>query len=42
LEKDIVELIDLELKLQSMNNNHTATISELKSRILKLKTRKQK
>ena len=42
LEKDIVELIDLELKLQSMNNNHTATISELKSRILKLKTRKAK
>jgi len=42
LEKDIVELIDIELKLKSLTDNHTATISELKSRISKLKTRKLK
>jgi chromosome segregation protein len=42
LEKDIVELTDIELKLKSMTDNHVATISELKSRILKLKTRKSK
>jgi len=37
-----VELTDIELKLKSMTDNHVATISELKSRILKLKTRKSK
>ena len=42
LEKDIVELTDIELKLKSMTDNHVVTISELKSRILKLKTRKSK
>ena len=42
LENDIVELIGIELKLKSLTDNHTATISELKSRILKLKTRKLK
>ena len=42
LEKDIVELINLESKLSSLTNNHRATISELKSRILKLKTKKSK
>ena len=42
LEKDIVDLTRLESKLSSLTNNHTATISELKSRITKLKTRKLK
>ena len=42
LEKDIVELINLESKLSSLTNNHRATISELKSRISKLKTKKSK
>jgi len=42
LEKDIVELTSLESKLSSLTSNHTATIAELKSRILKLKTRKSK
>ena len=42
LENDIVELIGIELKLKSLTDNHTATISELKSRISKLKTRKLK
>ena len=42
LEKDIGELISLESKLSSLTNNHNATISELKSRISKLKTRKLK
>jgi len=42
LEKDIGELISLESKLSSLTNNHNATISELKSRITKLKTRKLK
>ena len=42
LEKDIVKLTDIELKLKSMTENHTATISELKSRISKLKIRKTK
>jgi len=42
LEKDIVELISLESKLSSLTNNHSTTISELKLRILKLKTRKLK
>ena len=42
LEKDIVELTSLESKLSSLTNNHNATISELKSRITKLKTRKLK
>ncbi|MCS5528824.1 MAG: chromosome segregation protein SMC [Nitrosopumilus sp.] len=42
LENDIVELTGIELKLKSMTDNHVATISELKSRISKLKTRKLK
>jgi len=42
LEKDILTLIRLESKLYTLTNNHTATISELKSRISKLKTRKLK
>ena len=42
LEKDIAELTSLESKLSSLTNNHNATISELKSRITKLKTRKLK
>jgi chromosome segregation protein len=42
LENDIVELIGIELKLKSLTDNHIATISELKSRISKLKTRKLK
>jgi chromosome segregation protein len=42
LEKDIVELISLESKLSSLTNNHNTTISELKLRISKLKTRKLK
>ena len=42
LEKDIASLINLESKLSSLTNNHRATISELKSRITKLKTKKSK
>ena len=42
LEKDIVELTGIESKLESLTNNHRASISELKSRITKLKTRKLK
>ncbi|MDO7721821.1 MAG: chromosome segregation protein SMC, partial [Nitrosopumilus sp.] len=42
LEKDIVELTSIESKLESLTNNHRASISELKSRITKLKTRKLK
>ena len=42
LEKDIESLINLESKLSSLTNNHRATISELKSRITKLKTKKSK
>nr|WP_253805539.1 chromosome segregation SMC family protein [Nitrosopumilus sp. Nsub] len=42
LEKDIITLINLESKLSSLTNNHRATISELKSRISKLKTKKSK
>ena len=42
LEKDIVELTTLESKLSSLTNNHQDTISELKSRISKLKTKKLK
>ena len=42
LEKDIASLINLESKLSSLTNNHSATISELKSRITKLKTKKSK
>ena len=42
LEKDISSLINLESKLSSLTNNHRATISELKSRITKLKTKKSK
>ena len=37
-----MELTNLESKLFSLTNNHQATISELKSRILKLKTKKLK
>jgi chromosome segregation protein len=42
LEKNIVELTALESKLSSLTGNHKATITELKSRISKLKTRKLK
>ncbi len=42
LEKDIASLINLESKLSSLTNNHSATISELKTRITKLKTKKSK
>ena len=42
MEKDIVELTGIESKLESLTNNHRASISELKSRIIKLKTRKLK
>ena len=42
LEKDIIELTSLESKLSSLTDNHNATISELKSRLTKLKTRKLK
>ena len=42
LEKDIITLTDLESKLSSLTDNHNATISELKLRISKLKTRKLK
>ncbi len=42
MEKDIASLINLESKLSSLTNNHSATISELKSRITKLKTKKSK
>ena len=40
--QDIKKLSDLEQKLDSMNNNHKATISELKTRILKLNSKKSK
>ena len=40
LEQDIVELTNIESKLESLTNNHNVTISELKSRITKLKTKK--
>ena len=42
LEKSITDLTGLESKLFSLTSNHNATISELKSRISKLKTRKLK
>ena len=42
LEKDIIKLTNLESKLSSLTNNHNNTISELKLRISKLKTRKLK
>jgi len=42
LEKDIAELTSLESKLSLLTNNHRTTITELKSRITKLKTRKLK
>ena len=40
--QDIKKLSDLEQKLDSMNNNHKATITELKTRILKLNSKKSK
>jgi chromosome segregation protein len=42
MEQDIKKLSDLEQKLGSMINNHKATITELKTRILKLKSKKSK
>jgi chromosome segregation protein len=42
MEQDIKKLSDLEQKLDSMNNNHKATITELKTRILKLNSKKSK
>jgi len=42
LEKDILELTGIESKLQTLTHNHSSSISELKSRITKLKTRKLK
>ena len=42
LEKDILELTGIESKLQTLTHNHSSSISELKSRIIKLKTRKLK
>jgi chromosome segregation protein len=40
--QDIKKLSDLEQKLDSMNNNHKATITELKTRTLKLNSKKSK
>jgi len=42
MEQDLAKLSDLERKLGSMNENHKATITELKSRILKLNSKKTK
>lgn len=42
LDKDIIELSALKLRLESMINNHNASISELKSRISKLDSKKSK
>jgi chromosome segregation protein len=42
MEQDIKKLSDLENKLGSMNNNHKATITELKTRISKLNLKKSK
>ncbi len=42
LERDIVTLSALKLRLESMINNHNASISELKSRISKLNSKKSK
>ncbi len=42
LERDIVTLSALKLRLESMINNHNASISELKSRISKLNLKKSK
>jgi chromosome segregation protein len=42
MDQDIKKLSDLEQKLNSMNNNHKATITELKTRILKLNSKKSK
>jgi len=42
MEQDIKKLSDFEQKLDSMNNNHKATITELKTRILKLNSKKSK
>ncbi len=42
LDKDIIELSTFKLRLESMINNHNASISELKSRISKLTSKKSK
>jgi len=42
LELDVVTLSALKLRLESMINNHNASISELKSRISKLNSKKSK
>ena len=42
LERDIVTLSSLKLRLESMITNHNASISELKSRISKLNSKKSK
>ncbi|TAK27905.1 MAG: chromosome segregation protein SMC [Nitrosarchaeum sp.] len=42
LERDIITLSALKLRLESMINNHNASISELKSRISKLNLKKSK
>jgi chromosome segregation protein len=42
MEQDLAKLSDMERKLGSMNENHKATITELKSRILKLNSKKTK
>lgn len=42
LERDVISLSALKLRLESMINNHNASISELKSRISKLNSKKSK
>jgi chromosome segregation protein len=42
MEQDLAKLSDMERKLGSMNENHKAAITELKSRILKLNSKKTK
>jgi chromosome segregation protein len=42
MEQNIKKLSDMGNKLESMNNNHKATITELKTRILKLNLKKSK
>jgi len=42
MDLDLQKLSDMENKLGSMNNNHKATITELKTRILKLNSKKSK
>ncbi len=42
MEQNIEKLSDMENRLDSMNNNHKATITELKTRILKLNLKKSK